>query len=149
LISVETGQISISTTGFCDICDITSKVEQWLISGKWEEGQVTIFVPGATAGLTTIENEPGLNQDLKLFFERIIPENAKYFHHDTWDDGNGFSHIRASLLKAFMTVPFCHNRLLLGTWQQIILVDFDNRSRKRELILQAIGRKASLDKKPE
>jgi len=98
-----------------------------------------MFVPGSTAALTTVEFEPGLVQDLPAFFERIIPRRAHYHHEDTWHDGNGHSHVRASLLGPSLTVPFKDGALLLGTWQQIVLIDFDNRRRRRKLVVQLSG----------
>ena len=98
-----------------------------------------VFVPGSTAGLTTIEYEPGLKKDFSLLMEKIIPKNARYFHEETWNDGNGHSHIRASLLGPSLTLPFGDGKLLLGTWQQIVLVDFDNRPRARSLVVQFNG----------
>ena len=103
------------------------------------EGTVTIFVPGSTAGLTTIEYESGCIRDLKQAFERIAPMDADYAHNARWGDGNGFAHVRAALLGASLHVPFSEKHLLTGTWQQIILVDFDNRPRRREVILQFVG----------
>jgi secondary thiamine-phosphate synthase enzyme len=137
---VETQRIQVSTCGFCDVVDITERVEAALDSLKEiTEGVVTLFVPGSTAGLTTIEYESGCIKDLKAAFQRLAPENCHYAHNARWGDGNGFSHIRASLLGPSLHVPFIKKRLLTGTWQQIILVDFDNRPRRREVILQFLG----------
>ena len=99
-----------------------------------------VFVGGSTAGITTIEYEPGLKKDYPAFFEKIIPSNISYQHDKTWHDGNGHSHIRASLQGASLTIPFLNGNLLLGTWQQIILVDFDNRPRKRNITVQVTGK---------
>lgn len=105
-----------------------------------KEGNVLIFAPGSTAGITTMEYEPGLIQDYPEFFEKIIPSNTIYHHDETWHDANGYSHIRASLQGASLTIPFYESKLMLGTWQQIIFIDFDNRSRNRNVILQFIGK---------
>lgn len=135
-----TKSISLLSKGFNDIIDITNEVEKILRESVLSEGSALIFVPGATAGITTMEFEPGLIKDYPEFFERIIPSDQTYSHDDTWQDGNGYSHIRASLQGASFTVPFTQKKLLLGTWQQIILIDFDNRSRKRSIIVQLTGK---------
>jgi secondary thiamine-phosphate synthase enzyme len=138
--TVETKMIQLSTRGFCDVVDITGKVESILASLKEiTEGTVTLFVPGSTAGLTTIEYESGCMQDLKDAFERLVPQGQEYAHNVRWGDGNGFSHIRAALLGPSLHIPFSRKRLMTGTWQQIVLVDFDNRPRRREVILQFLG----------
>jgi len=134
-----TESISFSTKGFNDIKDITPMVNEKLKSSNLKKGIVTIFVPGSTGGLTTMEYEPGLIKDLSNLLEKIIPSNVPYFHDETWGDRNGFSHLRASLIGPSLTVPFSGGRLLLGTWQQIIFIDFDNRPRSRNLIVQFIG----------
>ena len=136
---VKTYSFSTETKGFSDIIDITSQVESLLKKSPFSEGSMLVFVPGATAGVTTIEFEPGLLQDYPKFFEKIVPSSKTYHHDETWHDGNGFSHIRASLQGASFTVPFLDKQLLLGTWQQIILIDFDNRPRNRKVIVQIIG----------
>lgn len=136
---IKTSSFQIKTKGNTDVLDITSQVQSLLSKSKISEGQVTVFVSGSTAGLTTIEFEPGLEQDLKEFFEKIIPQDKEYHHNLKWHDGNGHSHIRASLLKPSLTIPFKDFQLLLGTWQQIVLIDFDNRSRDREIVVQIIG----------
>lgn len=135
-----TKSFNVSTKGFNDIIDITNQIQNELNGSGISEGNVLVFVPGATAGITTIEFEPGLLKDYPEFMERIAPSNKSYYHDMTWHDGNGFSHIRASLQGASFQVPFKDRRLLLGTWQQIILVDFDNRSRSRNVITQFIGK---------
>ena len=137
--TVVTKEIQIDTRGYNDILDLTPLVEEALSAVALKDGQVTIFVPGSTAGVTTIEYEPGAVKDLKEAFERLIPRDMDYEHNRRWGDGNGFSHVRAALCKASLTVPFSNRRLLLGTWQQIVLVDFDNRTRKRRVILQFLG----------
>jgi secondary thiamine-phosphate synthase enzyme len=138
---VETHSINFKTNGNCDIMDITGKVEAVLSESSFDEGNVLLFAGGSTAGITTIEYEPGLLKDYPKFFDRIAPVNINYEHDNTWHDGNGHSHVRASLQGASLTVPFVNGSLTLGTWQQIIFVDFDNRSRSREVVVQLMGRK--------
>ena len=138
---IETYSISLSTRGNCDIVDITDKVGELVINNNFVEGNVLLFAGGSTAGITTIEYEPGLLKDFPKFFERIAPSNINYEHDNTWHDGNGHSHIRAAIQGASLTVPFSNGRMLLGTWQQIIFVDFDNRSRRREITVQITGKK--------
>lgn len=136
---VATKTLQLSTRGFCDVIDLTERVEAALQDTDLRNGVVTVFVPGATAGVTTIEFEAGCVEDLRETFERLAPQDAHYAHNARWGDGNGFSHIRAALLGASLQVPFSDKRLLTGTWQQIVLVDFDNRPRRREVILQFVG----------
>jgi len=136
---VVTGEITLNTRGECDIVDITPDVEQEVAKAGMTKGVVTIFVAGSTAGLTTIEFESGVLADLQNMWERIVPKNITYAHDRRWGDGNGYSHVRASLLGASLTVPFSNKRLMVGTWQQIVLVDFDNRPRSRQVILQIMG----------
>ncbi|HDP97580.1 MAG TPA: YjbQ family protein [bacterium] len=136
---VITDTIAISSQGFTDIIDVTAKVEAAIHNSGIQSGTVTIFVSGSTAGVTTIEYEPGLLKDLPEAFEKIAPKNARYHHDATWHDGNGFSHVRAAMLGCSLTVPFKSQHLLLGTWQQIVIIDFDNRPRNREIVLQIIG----------
>ena len=131
--------ISLSTCGFNDMQDITQDVSQKLSDHGLQNGTVTLFVPGSTGGLTTIEYESGLERDFAEFMEKVIPQGKTYHHDARWGDGNGFSHVRASLLGPSLTVPFVDGRLTLGTWQQIVFVDFDNRSRSRTLVLQFTG----------
>jgi secondary thiamine-phosphate synthase enzyme len=137
--TVETKSIRLSTRGFCDVQNVTDQIESALSSTGLSNGVVTVFVPGATAGVTTLEFEPGCVQDLKAAFERLSSEYSDYAHNARWGDGNGFSHIRAALLGASLQVPFAKKKLLVGTWQQVVVVDFDNRPRRREIILQFIG----------
>jgi secondary thiamine-phosphate synthase enzyme len=134
-----TKEIFVKTKGFNDILDITGQVHKLLTESGLTEGQVTVFVSGSTGGLTTTEYEPGLLQDIPELFESIIPMQKQYHHDRTWHDGNGYAHLRAALIKPSLTIPFKSGRLLLGTWQQIIFIDFDNRSRSRNLIAQLIG----------
>jgi len=134
-----TDSISLSTYGNTDIVDITAQVSSLLRKHEFNHGQALVFVSGSTAGVTTIEYEPGLLKDIPTAFEKIAPSNTYYHHEETWHDGNGHSHVRAALLGCSLTVPFRDGRLLLGTWQQIVLIDFDNRSRKREIVVQLSG----------
>ncbi|MBN1353084.1 MAG: YjbQ family protein [Candidatus Omnitrophica bacterium] len=136
---VVTENIKLKSRGETDIINITSQVEGIVRKSKVVNGIVTVFVPGATGALTTIEYEPGLVSDLKDAFEKLAPREGDYAHNLKWSDGNGFSHIRASLLGPSITVPFLKGGLTLGTWQQIIFIDFDNRPRTRELVVQIIG----------
>jgi len=136
---VVTKSIKLKTRGETDIINITGEVKTALEKSKLRNGIIAVFVSGATAALTAIEYEPGLVSDLKEAFERLAPRNGKYAHNVKWGDGNGFSHIRASLLGPSFTVPFSEKKLILGTWQQIIFIDFDNRPRSRELTVQIVG----------
>jgi len=136
---VKTGSISLNTSGNTDVHDITREVIRLIEQSGLKSGTVTVFCPSSTSGLTTIEFEPGAVADLKRMFEELIPSNREYAHNATWDDGNGFSHMRASLLGSSLTIPFIGKTLTLGTWQQIIYVDFDIRPRRRELVVQIIG----------
>ncbi len=135
-----THHIKVSTCGNSEIKDITEQVTEILKQSKLKEGQATIFVIGSTASVTTIEFEPGLRKDIPEMLERIAPSNAKYHHDETWGDGNGYAHIRASFIGPSLVVPFSEGRLFLGTWQQIILIDFDNRPRHRDIVVQIIGK---------
>ena len=139
MIKIHTKKLSERTAGFCDIIDVTAKVREQIEKQKIERGLVTLFVSGSTAALTTIEYEPGLVQDLREFVEKLMPSDRKYHHDDRWGDDNGFSHLRASLFGPSLAIPIENSRPMLGTWQQIVLLDFDNRPRVREIILQLIG----------
>lgn len=139
ILTVETHSFNLKTKGNCDIIDITNAVEKIVKENNFTEGNALIFVAGSTAAITTIEYEPGLIKDYPKLFDKLIPENESYHHNFTWHDGNGHSHLRAALQKSSFTVPFKNSKLLLGTWQQIILVDFDNRPRNREVIVQLTG----------
>jgi len=136
---VVTKQISLQSKGNCDIIDITPQVEAQLAGAEINNGTVNVFITGSTAGVATIEYEPGLVADFQDLWQRIAPKDIPYQHDRRWGDGNGFSHVRASLLGASLVIPFNNKRLALGTWQQIILVDFDNRPRSRQIILQIMG----------
>jgi len=135
--AVVTKEVEIETKGFNDIHDITSMVNDFVKKLPFSEGSVIIFVPGSTGGVTTIEFESGVIDDLKDAFERLIPQTIEYRHNLRWGDGNGFSHVRSAICKTSLTVPFMDNKSLTGTWQQIVVIDFDNRKRHRRLILQA------------
>lgn len=137
--TVVNDSLSIETRGDSDMIDLTDRLSLLLTKQKMNNGTMLVFVPGSTAALTTIEYEPGLKKDFTLLMERLIPRNARYHHEETWNDGNGHSHVRASLLGPSLTVPFGDGKLLLGTWQQIILVDYDNRPRSRSLVVQFTG----------
>ena len=137
--AVVTKEVEIETKGFNDIHDITSLVNAFVKKLPFSEGSVIIFVPGSTGGVTTIEFESGVIDDLKDAFERLIPQTIEYRHNLRWGDGNGFSHVRSAICKASLTVPFMTNKPLTGTWQQIVCIDFDNRERHRRLIFQASG----------
>ncbi|HEX6436025.1 MAG TPA: secondary thiamine-phosphate synthase enzyme YjbQ [Candidatus Binatia bacterium] len=136
---VKTSKFTETTQGFCDIIDITAKVTAKVRDAEIDDGLVALFVTGSTASLTTIEHEPGLVQDIKELVEKLIPSERRYHHDDRWGDDNGFSHLRASLFGPSLQIPIARGRLVLGTWQQIILLDFDNRPRTREIVVQLIG----------
>lgn len=137
--TVNTQELQVQTSGFCDIVDITDDLREAVRSSGISSGIITVFCPGSKGGLTTIENEPGLQKDLPEFFERIIPSNRSYHHDETWHDGNGFSHLRSALIGPDITIPFVAGRLTLGTWQQVVFLDFDNKERRRRLVLQIMG----------
>ena len=136
---VTTDRISVSTRGNSEVCDITDRVVDILGRQALKSGIVTIFVTGSTASITTTEFEPGLRKDIPESLDRIAPQGQRYHHDDTWHDGNGFSHVRAALMGPSLTIPFSGGELLLGTWQQIVLVDHDNRPRERTIIVQVMG----------
>ncbi len=137
--AVETREITFITKGNCDVVDVTSQISEEIKQAGINDGIVTIFVPGSTGGLSTIEYESGLVSDIKEAMERIAPQGIEYKHNLKWKDGNGHSHIRASIVGPSITIPFAKKKMLLGTWQQVIFLDFDNCSRNRRLILQIIG----------
>ncbi len=136
---IKTTKLLYNTAGFCDIIDITDKIEEEIAKEKINSGLVTILIAGSTAALTTIEYEPGLLADLKEFVEKHIPSDRSYHHDNRWGDDNGFSHLRASLFGPSVSIPIDNGRPMLGTWQQVVLLDFDNRPRTREVIVQIIG----------
>jgi len=127
------------TTSGTDVLDLTDEVAARLEDSGVREGQVLIFTPGSTAAVTTIEYEAGVVADLKRAIERLAPEDLHYDHDARWGDGNGYAHVRAALLGASLTVPVMEGRLVLGTWQQVVLLDFDNRGRQRRVIIQVRG----------
>jgi len=137
--TVKTATIQLRTHGEADIHDVTEQVKRAVAESGLKNGSVTVFSPSSTSALTTIEYESGALNDLRRLFDEIVPPNREYAHNARWGDGNGHSHVRAALLGASLTVPVINGELSLGTWQQIIFVDFDNRPRQRELILQIIG----------
>jgi len=134
-----TETITVNTKGFCDIIDITPQVLSISKKSGITNGLVTVFCAGSTGSITTIEYESGVLQDLKVALERIVPSNQSYDHDKRWGDGNGFSHVRAALMKPSLTIPLVKGKLTLGTWQQIVFMDFDNRGRHREILVQIIG----------
>lgn len=129
-------RFTLSTKGFCDIIDITSNVQEAVKKSGVKEGFCLISSPGSTIGITTIENEPQLLKDFKEFLEKLIPSDKRYHHDSVWGEGNGFSHLRSALIKPFLTVPIENGKLVLGTWQQIVFIDFDNRPREREVFVK-------------
>ena len=137
--SVISCSIKLSTRGDADIQDITREVARLIMNSDLTDGIVTLFCPSATSALTTIEYEAGCLSDLRRLFDEIVDPNRNYDHNARWGDGNGHSHVRAALLGSSLTIPFVQETLTLGTWQQIIFIDFDNRSRRRELVVQLIG----------
>ena len=141
VITIETKKITESTAGFCDIIDLTAKLKTHIQQANIRAGTATLFVSGSTAALTTIEHEPGLVQDLKEFVEKYIPSDRRYHHDDRWGDDNGFAHLRASFFGPSLAIPIVNGAPSLGTWQQVILLDFDNRPRTREIIVQLMGEK--------
>ena len=138
-VKVSSQSFTVNARGFGDIIDITGEVARSVEKSDVHDGIATVFVSGSTAGITTIEYESGVVNDLKQAIERQAPENIHYDHDARWGDGNGFSHVRAALMGASFTVPFTGKQLRLGTWQQIVLCDFDNRSRSREILVQIMG----------
>jgi secondary thiamine-phosphate synthase enzyme len=134
-----TYQLNLKTKGKGDLIDITDEIQRYLEKTKLSQGQVTVFVVGSTAAITTFEYEPGLIKDINELYEKLIPSNKSYAHDQTWGDANGFSHLRSALQGPSLVIPFSKGRLLLGTWQQVVLAEFDIRDRQRKIILQFIG----------
>ncbi|MCX5708778.1 MAG: secondary thiamine-phosphate synthase enzyme YjbQ [Candidatus Omnitrophica bacterium] len=132
-------KLDISTKGDPDLINITGEISQTLESSGLENGSLTVFVVGSTAAITSFEYEPGLVQDVRDLFEKLVPREKHYNHDETWGDANGFSHLRAGLQGPSLTIPFEAGKLLLGTWQQVVLAEFDNRPRQRKVIVQLIG----------
>jgi secondary thiamine-phosphate synthase enzyme len=137
---VKNHQIKVKTQGNCHTIDITAQVEDFVAQSGIKDGTITLFHVGSTAGLTTTEYEPGLaNHDIKAAFERLAPENGLYEHEQTWHDDNGHSHVRAAILGPSLVIPVVDGRMTLGTWQQIILIDFDTKPRTRTVVCQIMG----------
>lgn len=132
-------EISFQTSGNVDIIDITDKVTELLIESQPKDGIVTVFVPGSTGAITTVEYESGLIEDMKNALERLMPQGIEYKHNLRWGDGNGHSHMRSAMLGTSLTVPFSNKKLLTGTWQQIVFIDLDVRPRSRRIIVQIMG----------
>ena len=132
-------ELSFKTSGDTDIIDITNQISRKVAESGLTEGQVLIFIPGSTAAITTIEYESGVVHDLKDALERLAPEGIFYRHNARWGDGNGYAHVRAALMGPSMTVPLVGGRLVLGTWQQIVLIDFDNEPRDRKILVSISG----------
>ena len=136
---VQTSKVRVKTKGNTDIINITERVQENLEKSGLTEGTATVFVIGSTGGLSTVEYEPGLVADLKGLFDRVAPQGMEYHHEEAWHDGNGHSHVRATLLGPSLSVPFQKGELMLGTWQRIVFIDFDNRPRSRDLVTQYQG----------
>ena len=137
--SVKSVSFQVKTSGRTDILDITNKVLKEVSESGITDGTATVFIPGSTAGITTIEYESGVVNDLKKAIEKLAPAGIHYEHDSRWGDGNGYSHVRAALLGASLSVPFIKGDLKLGTWQQIVVLDFDNRPRSRGILIQIVG----------
>jgi secondary thiamine-phosphate synthase enzyme len=136
---IKTARLTVQTRGNTDIIDITADIAKNLEQSNLDSGVVTVFVTHSTAAITAIENEPGLIKDFKKLFERLAPSDIEYSHDSGLEEGNGYAHVRASLVGPSLSVPFAGRRLSLGTWQHIVLVDFDNRTRTRQVSLQFMG----------
>ena len=136
---IQREELTFQTEGENQVLDVTQRVRAIVRDSAIRDGTVHLFVPGSTAGLTTIEYEPGCCHDIKEAFERVAPRAGHYDHNERWGDGNGFSHVRAALLGPSLSVPVGDAKLILGTWQQIILVDFDNKRRERRLVITVSG----------
>lgn len=140
--STESGTISLRTAAKDEIIDVTERVQAIVSKTKVKNGLACVFVAGSTAAVTTVEHEPGLVSDLHAAMDRLYPKGMDYGHHQRWGDGNGHSHVRASLVGPSLTVPVADGRLTLGTWQQIVFMEFDNKPRTRELVVQVVGDRA-------
>lgn len=136
---VKSFEFSIKTEGFCHLEDVTGDVRERLAESGLRDGIACVAVVGSTAGVSTVEFEPGLLKDVPEFFETLLPSDRPYHHDNTWHDGNGFSHMRSFLLKTSLCVPFSQGKLSLGTWQQIVIADFDNGPRTRKVVVQLVG----------
>ncbi|TKJ44353.1 secondary thiamine-phosphate synthase enzyme [candidate division TA06 bacterium B3_TA06] len=139
--AVFSDKISLSTKGFCDVHDITPRLRGILTESGLQEGICCVILAGSTGGITTIEYEPGVLKDLCEVLEKITPSDKSYHHDAAWGDGNGFSHLRSALIGASASIPFSSGKLILGTWQQVVFLDFDNRPRERTLHVQLVGEK--------
>ncbi|MDD4909542.1 MAG: secondary thiamine-phosphate synthase enzyme YjbQ [Candidatus Omnitrophica bacterium] len=137
--TIITKHLNLKTKGAGDLIDITARIQDNLGDSGLKEGNVTVFVIGSTAAITTLEYEPGLISDLKELYERLVPSGKTYAHDEAWGDANGFSHLRAALQGPSLTVPFVSGRLILGTWQQVVLAEFDHKPRQRKIVLQFAG----------
>lgn len=131
--------VRLTTKASGDVVDITGEITEILRASKLTTGNLTAFVIGSTAAITTFEYEPGLIKDMREVYEKIAPANKHYHHDDTWGDANGFSHVRASLVGPSLVIPFAEGKLLLGTWQQVVVAEFDNRPRDRRIVVQVMG----------
>lgn len=138
-VAVKSFHFTVRCGGFCHLEDITREVQEKLDASGLSNGIACVAVTGSTAAISTMEYEPGLLRDIPELLERLAPSSGEYHHNETWHDGNGFSHLRSFLLKTSLTVPFSDRRLMLGTWQQIVLADFDNRPRDRRVVVQLVG----------
>lgn len=136
---IDTQEIRFNTSGPGDIIDMTDDIRTCLKNSGINSGTVTVFAPGSTTGITTIEYEPGLIKDIPQLLEKLIPSDQAYHHDETWHDGNGFSHLRSALIGSDITIPFVSGKLTLGTWQQVVFLEFDNRPRNRNIIVQIMG----------
>jgi secondary thiamine-phosphate synthase enzyme len=132
-------RITLKTKGSGDLVNITDEISELLQKSKLIKGNVTVFNIGSTAAITTFEFEPGMIKDMQELYEKIVPSSQHYHHDDTWGDANGFSHLRAALQGPCLTIPFEKGALMLGTWQQVALAEFDNRPRQRKIVVQIIG----------
>ena len=132
-------RITLKTKGSGDLVNITDEISELLQKSKLIKGNVTVFNIGSTAAITTFEFEPGMIKDMQELYEKIVPSSQHYHHDDTWGDANGLSHLRAALQGPSLTIPFEKGNLLLGTWQQVVLAEFDNRPRQRKIVVQIIG----------
>lgn len=134
-----TKHITVNTKGDPDLIDITGEVADVLRKSNLQQGSLTVFIVGSTAAVTTFEYEPGLVKDVRALYEKLIPRKTGYAHDATWGDANGFSHLRALLQGPSLVIPFEDRQLLLGTWQQVVLAEFDNRPRRRDVVVQLMG----------
>jgi secondary thiamine-phosphate synthase enzyme len=132
------GKITLQTQGFTDIIDITNELTSMVLHHAIKTGQMLVYVPGSTVSVTSIEYEPGLIKDLPEILEKLIPMNQKYHHDEKWQDGNGYAHVRASIIGNDINIPIMDGELILGTWQNVVLIDFDNKPRARKVFVQIV-----------